>query len=348
MLPKKRISSICSSCTPKPGCPICEKCEKLPASVKRSGNGSKLCNPCFTSSIESEIHETILQSNIISGESRWILGVSGGKDSTVLAHILDKLQRRYPEIYKEIRIEWVCIDEGISGYRDLSLEVVEQNSQLYPCDLHIYSFKELFGYSLDEVCTQIKKGMACTYCGVFRRTALERAVGKLQGDLIVTGHNADDLAETLYMNVLRGDTNRINHSVSSLTGDLVHIPGAAQALPRFKPMKYIYEKEIVLYAHIHALNYFSVECPYAHDSFRAQVRVIIKNLEKIHPPSILAIIHSGENIKVPEITHKELIPLGICEDCRVHSQLGRNSLCKACELIRELNKGKPKIQLEFN
>lgn len=39
-----------------------------------------------------------------------------------------------------------------------------------------------------------------TYCGVFRRQALDRGGSQLQVDHIVTGHNADDIAETVLMN----------------------------------------------------------------------------------------------------------------------------------------------------
>lgn len=39
-----------------------------------------------------------------------------------------------------------------------------------------------------------------TFCGVFRRQALDRGAAQLMVDHIVTGHNADDIAETVLMN----------------------------------------------------------------------------------------------------------------------------------------------------
>lgn len=41
---------------------------------------------------------------------------------------------------------------------------------------------------------------AGTFCGVFRRQALDRGAAQLGVDHIVTGHNADDIAETVLMN----------------------------------------------------------------------------------------------------------------------------------------------------
>ncbi len=39
-----------------------------------------------------------------------------------------------------------------------------------------------------------------TFCGVFRRQALDRGAFMLKVDKIVTGHNADDIAETVLLN----------------------------------------------------------------------------------------------------------------------------------------------------
>jgi hypothetical protein len=39
-----------------------------------------------------------------------------------------------------------------------------------------------------------------TFCGVFRRQALDRGAARVHADCIVTGHNADDIAETVLMN----------------------------------------------------------------------------------------------------------------------------------------------------
>ena len=125
------------------------------------------------------------------------IGASGGKDSTVLASVLKTLNERYDY---GLDLMLLSIDEGITGYRDDSLETVKRNSQQYEMELCILGYKELYGWTMDEVVSQIGKKGNCTYCGVFRRQALDRGAGRLGVNHVVTGHNADDVAETVLMN----------------------------------------------------------------------------------------------------------------------------------------------------
>jgi tRNA(Ile)-lysidine synthase TilS/MesJ len=57
------------------------------------------------------------------------------------------------------------------------------------------------------------------------------------------------------------------------------ITGADGPLPRVKPFKYTYEKEIVMYAYHKKLDYFSTECVYAPFAARGFARDFVKDLE---------------------------------------------------------------------
>ena len=67
---------------------------------------------------------------------------------------------------------------------------------------------------MDEIVSKIGRKNNCTYCGVLRRQAIERGARELGVEKVVTGHNADDVAETIVMNVLRGDVGILSLSLS--------------------------------------------------------------------------------------------------------------------------------------
>ena len=119
--------------------------------------------------------------------------------------------------------------------------------------------------------------------------------------------------------------------------------GRDSNLPRCKPLKYTFEKEIVMYAHHKKLDYFSTECKYSPNAYRGNVRELIKNLEKIRPSSIIDIIHSGEQMAV----NMKTVKVQVRSKCIKCGYMTSQELCQACVLLEKLNKGKPKIQLEF-
>lgn len=266
---------------------ICEVCKDARAAVIRPKNSQKICKQCFLSVFETEIHETIMSNNMFRRGERVAIGASGGKDSTVLASVLKTLNEHYDY---GLDLVLLSIDEGIKGYRDDSLETVKRNALQYDMALEIVGYDQLYGWTMDQVVAQVGKKGNCTYCGVFRRQALDRGAAKLGIRHVVTGHNADDVAETVMMNLLRGDLPRLARATSIVTSS------AASEIKRSKPLKYAYEKEIVLYAHHKKLDYFSTECIYSPEAFRGSARTLIKDLEKIRPSSILDIVKSGEDM----------------------------------------------------
>lgn len=337
---------------------LCELCHGRKAVMKRPKNLQKLCKECFFLVFETEIHNTITGANLFSPGELVAIGASGGKDSTVLASVLKTLNERYNY---GVKLVLLSIDEGIKGYRDDSLATVKRNKDQYDMDLEIVSYKDLYLWLMDEIVACAGMRNSCTYCGVLRRQALDRGAAQLGISHVVTGHNADDMAETVLMNILRGDTARLENSTSIMT------QSSGLPIKRSKPFKYSYQKEIVLYAHYKKLDYFSTECSYAPEAFRGTARELLKSLEAIRPSCIMDIIYSGEHLalapkkKKKTVAYKnkkpaeqEINPDGsvnikkktdgnTCEKC---GYITSNKICKACMLLAGLESSRAKISID--
>ncbi|XP_034182655.1 cytosolic thiouridylase subunit 1 [Osmia lignaria lignaria] len=298
------------------------------AILKRPKTGHALCKECFFLAFENEIHNTIVEGKLFKLGDKVAIGASGGKDSTVLAYVLKTLNERYKY---GIELFLLSIDEGITGYRDDSLKTVQQNKDDYGLPLKILSYKELYGWTMDEIVAEIGKKNNCTFCGVFRRQALDRGAALLNVDCIATGHNADDIAETVLMNILRGDIARLQRCTSIITA-------GADCIRRCKPLKYAYEKEIVMYAYFKHLVYFSTECVFAPNAYRGHARTFLKDLEKIRPSAILDIIHSGETLQI-----KDTVKMPERRNCSRCGFISSQEICKACIMLEGLNRGLPKL-----
>uniref|UniRef100_A0A1B6IPB1 Cytoplasmic tRNA 2-thiolation protein 1 n=1 Tax=Homalodisca liturata TaxID=320908 RepID=A0A1B6IPB1_9HEMI len=307
--------------------PCSTKCGKN-AILKRPKTGDAMCKECFFWAFETEIHQTILEGKLFQKGQTVAIAASGGKDSTVLAYVMKLLNKKHDY---GLKLVLLSVDEGITGYRDDSLDTVKQNRDDYEMPLKILSYEELYGWTMDKIVAQIGRKNNCTFCGVFRRQALDRGAALLGVDAVATGHNADDLAETVLMNILRGDIARLQRCTAIITA-------SEGAIPRVKPLKYSYEKEIVMYAYFKKLVYFSTECVFAPNAYRGHARIFLKDLEKIRPSVIMDIIHSGEKLAVREGV--KLPDRGTCTRCGFVSS---QPVCKACTLLEGLNKGMPKL-----
>ncbi|MEL0287461.1 MAG: tRNA lysidine(34) synthetase TilS [Gammaproteobacteria bacterium] len=117
------------------------------------------------------------------GVHRWVVGFSGGVDSTALLHWLSHLSNRLPI---------------------LALHV---NHQLDP-DAHYWAeaaanFSASLGIDYRMVSVDVASGGSVEAAArAARYAAFEAVLGP--GDLLILGHHADDQVETVVMNMLRG------------------------------------------------------------------------------------------------------------------------------------------------
>jgi uncharacterized protein (TIGR00269 family) len=260
---------------------LCQKCKKPSAITLRYAH-TELCGQHFAKFFESRVKRTVREFSMLRKGEKIAIALSGGKDSTVMLHILHKISKSLP-----VRLFAITIDEGICGYREFSLKVAREECNKLGVPLTVVSFREEFGKTLDRLLEERGEEMACSYCGVMRRYLLNKFARKMRADRIAIGHNADDVAQTVMMNYMRNEPERLARF--SPAGGVVE---DGLFIPRIKPLFTTPERDVAAYAMMKEIPIERIECPYARNAFRQHVRKILNETEEKYPSSKLRIVRS--------------------------------------------------------
>lgn len=287
----------------------CDKCENK-AIIK----SPSLCSEHFEEYILKTVQSTIDEFNLFTKNTKICVAVSGGKDSLALIDILSRLG---------YVVEGLFVNEGINNYREYSNKDLKKFMNDNNLLLRTTSFQELTGHSLDEI-MNTKKFHACTVCGTLRRYTLNKF--SKDYDVIATGHNLDDEAQTVLINLARGNTDLF------LRGGPKSEP-SEKFTQKVKPLIFISEKQLLTYAIIRKIKTGFEECPYAQTSYRAHLRDLLNKEESKNPGTKLNIIKTylqlGKTVKT-NFDEKEIL---VCASCGEASQ---EKICKACKLKEEI------------
>lgn len=296
----------------------CTRCQTQPSIYFRPYSGERLCFQCFNETILEKVKRTINHFQMFEYDNRIAVGVSGGKDSLTLLKILWEIEENQPRA----EILAVSIDEGIAGYRDEALRIAKKYCKELGVEIYVKSFKELFEETMDDIAGRSRELGTCSYCGVLRRRALNEAAKELNADRLATGHNLDDMAQSVILNVLRGDISRIESfgpGGKILTG----------YIRRVKPLCEIPEKETTFYAYINHFELQNTPCPYASEAMRNDARQFLNRMEVKRPGTKYIIYHTG--IKLKSNYHDDQV-INICQLCGSPTT---GKICRACELTKK-------------
>jgi len=213
---------------------VCSKCNK-PAITFIRYNGTSLCKDHFIQYFEKRVKKEIKKQGKTQNDSKIGVAVSGGKDSIVTLSIINDIFSK-----RNIKIIAVTIDEGIKGYRDNSIKIAENYCKKKGIEHHIVTFKDIIGKTMDEIALENDELGECSYCGVFRRVCLNTKSKELKIQKLATGHNLDDMSQSILMNFVNGDIQKL----ARLGPHKKIQPGL---VPRMIPLRTIPEKEIALY-----------------------------------------------------------------------------------------------------
>jgi len=227
--------------------------------------------------------------NLIGEGDRVLLGLSGGKDSLTLAHILNHVHRVAP-----FKFDFKAVSITYGMGEDLSR--LENHCKEYGIPFEIYK-TDTFDLAKEKI---RKNSSFCSFFSRMRRGALYSAALKGGYNKVALGHHLDDAAESFFMNFM------YNGALRSLPPKY----RAKNGLEVIRPLIVVRERQLIDAAKANEFPLvgdetcpafrFDVKMPYA----RANTKELLKELEAKNHHLFISLkaafehIHSDSFLKV--------------------------------------------------
>jgi tRNA(Ile)-lysidine synthetase-like protein len=228
------------------------------------------------SRLTKRFHKACADYGLITDGDHILIGLSGGKDSLALVELLGKRAQihvpRFEVTAVHVRVKERDYHSDSSYLEDFCSRV------RVPLIVKDTEIGEAKGKDKDP----------CFLCSWYRRKVLFDVAQELGCNKIALGHHKDDLVETLLMNLV-------------FQGSIGTIPPLLQMekmpIQMIRPLCLIEEKDIAEYAERSGYEKQVKLCPLEKVSSRADMKELIKQLEKLNPNVRDSIFGAMENIK---------------------------------------------------
>ncbi len=209
--------------------------------------------------------------------------VSGGKDSMLLAKLLQEL---YAHGERNFELSFLAMDPG---YSEANMRSVEANARLLGVPIRTFR-TEIF-----DVAASVG-GSPCYLCARMRRGYLYSHARELGCNKIALGHHFDDVIETTLMSMLYGG--QIQTMPPKLRSR--NFPG----MELIRPMYLIREADIIRWKNYNGLTFLQCACRLtqglagggAEKGKRAEIKRLIAQLKTVNPQVEASIFRSMENV----------------------------------------------------
>jgi tRNA 2-thiocytidine biosynthesis protein TtcA len=254
---------------------------------------SKEHHVSYRSSLEARIAKKVTRAvtdfGLIEDGDRVMVGLSGGKDSWALFEILDALRARAPIRFSLVG---VTVDSGYDGYRhDLITATCRERG--WECRIVHTSIGDVMDDLLDADATP------CSLCARLRRGVLYRLATEVGATKIALGHHADDVIETLLLNLFFAG------SLKAMPARLVSDNGRHVVI---RPLVYVEEAETKAYTNERGLPVVGCCCPACGDLGlqRQRVKRLLLDLEREHPGVRASMLKALSNIAPRHLLDRRL------------------------------------------
>jgi tRNA 2-thiocytidine biosynthesis protein TtcA len=215
--------------------------------------------------IVRQTRDAIEQFGMIERGAKWLVCLSGGKDSYTLLAVLHELKWRG---LLPVELLACNLDQGQPNFPETVLPEFLEKMGVQ----HRVEFEDT--YSI--VKSKVPAGRTyCAMCSRLRRGNLYRIAREEGCSAVVLGHHRDDILETFFMNLFHGGR------LATMPPKLVNDEGD---LFVYRPLSFVAEKDCAKFAH--AMNYPIIPCDLcgSQDGLqRQQVKAILDGWEANSP-----------------------------------------------------------------
>ena len=212
-----------------------------------------------------ETRAAIDQFGMIERGARWLVCLSGGKDSYTLLAALYELKWRG---LLPVDLLACNLDQGQPGFPSTVLPAFLEKMQVP----HRIEYQDTYSIVTDKV----PQGRTyCALCSRLRRGNLYRIAREEGCSAVVLGHHRDDILETFFMNLFHGSR------LATMPPKLVNEEGD---LFVYRPLAFVAEADCEKFAR--AMNYPIIPCDLcgSQDGLqRVQIKALLDQWEKNHP-----------------------------------------------------------------
>jgi len=227
----------------------------------------------------------IKEFELIEPGDRVAVAISGGKDSFLMAKMLQMLQKN--KNY-DFEVEFISMDPGFS---DINLQNMRKNLSYLGIEAHI------FNTDVFEVSSLIAEDSPCYICARMRRGALYSKAVELGCNKMALGHHFDDVVETIMMSILY--TGKYQTMMPKLKAQNF------EGIEIIRPMYFVEEEDIIAYTLENGIEAMNCGCAVTSGkispSKRAEVKGILKNLSSLDKEFKWRIYKSSTNINLEKV-----------------------------------------------
>ena len=215
---------------------------------------------------------------------RVAVGMSGGKDSLILAKMFQIL-KRFSKV--DFDLDFIAMDPGFSKENRQKLEDICQYMGI-PV--------KIFDSDVFEVTERVAKDNPCYLCARMRRGFLYAKVQELGYNKLALGHHMNDVIETTLLNVIW------NGSFKTMMPKLKS--ENFKGLELIRPLYLVEEKDIIRWLNNSGVIPMDEACPIVKvkkESQRLNIKNLIEDLKELNPVIEKNIFKSAENVSLNAI-----------------------------------------------